>query len=891
MAEQQKKKDAAAADKKRAEQQKPGEKGKKKEEEVEMSPEDLALKEEIDLCVVRTKDMDAGVQKMALDTLRKEIREATASMTSAPKPLKFLRPHYVELCDFFKASPAGDNKRLLADVLSVLALTMGDASKHECLSFKLQGDVADLESWGHDFVRNLAGEIGEQYNKRVAEEQDVADLMVLVEQIVPFHMQHSAEPDACDLLMEIGQLEKILQYVDVNNPSRYERVCLYLVACASYVPEPEDRTLYHTAATIYRRAGRPALALQLFVKLGDIESIKTIFADCGADGAMRKQLAFILARHGTYATLNAEELAAAGDTDEAEALSAIVSNAKLAEYFGSLATELSISAPKDPDDVFKSAENPRSSLSTTVDSARMNLATTFANAFINVASGKDLIVTKEGSKWLYKNKDHGMMSAAASIGMILMWDIDEGLSQIDKYLYVQDSYIKAGALLGIGIVNCTVRNECDPAFALLQESVESTDSNIRTGALLGLGLAYAGMAREDVMELIIPVVESTSANPEVVGIAALALGMVFVSTANTRLSEVLIGVLLEASKELLNSTYSRFICVGLGLLFLGKGDSAEVALEAAKVLQGSLAEYTLLTIRTCAYAGTCNVLEVQKLLQVCGEHAEEGKEVPPGPNAQGVAVLGIALIAMGEDLGSQMAARSLEHLLQYGDPAVRRAVPLALGLLSVSNPQMSVMDTLSKLSHDSDSEVGLAAIFALGLIGAGTLNSREAGMLQQLAGYYLKDPSIMFMVRLSQGLLHMGKGTMTINPFHSDRLLMSPVAMAGLLAVVHSCLDIKNIILGKSHYLLYTIAVAMYPRTLMTFDENLQQVKTSVRVGQAVDIAGQAGRPKAITGFQTHTTPVLFSHGDRAELASDDYVPLNPTLEGFVILKKSPTAE
>jgi 26S proteasome regulatory subunit N1 len=30
--------------------------------------------------------------------------------------------------------------------------------------------------------------------------------------------------------------------------------------------------------------------------------------------------------------------------------------------------------------------------------------------------------------------------------------------------------------------------------------------------------------------------------------------------------------------------------------------------------------------------------------------------------------MGIALIAMGEPLGSQMASRMLEHLLQYGEP-------------------------------------------------------------------------------------------------------------------------------------------------------------------------------------------------------------------------------
>ena len=54
----------------------------------------------------------------------------------------------------------------------------------------------------------------------------------------------------------------------------------------------------------------------------------------------------------------------------------------------------------------------------------------------------------------------------------------------------------------------------------------------------------------------------------------------------------------------------------------------------------------------------------------------------------------------------------------------------------------------------------------------------------------------------------------------------------------------------------------MQPRMLVTFDEKLQSLPVSVRVGQAVDVVGAAGRPKTITGFQTHTTPVLLAHGE-----------------------------
>ena len=70
-----------------------------------------------------------------------------------------------------------------------------------------------------------------------------------------------------------------------------------------------------------------------------------------------------------------------------------------------------------------------------------------------------------------------------------------------------------------------------------------------------------------------------------------------------------------------------------------------------------------------------------------------------------------------------------------------------------------------------------------------------------------------------QGLLHMGKGLMTLSLQYSDRLLSSPAALAGILAVLHACLDFKGTLLGKYHYLLNLLAPAMQPRMLVTLDK------------------------------------------------------------------------
>jgi hypothetical protein len=99
---------------------------------------------------------------------------------------------------------------------------------------------------------------------------------------------------------------------------------------------------------------------------------------------------------------------------------------------------------------------------------------------------------------------------------------------------------------------------------------------------------------------------------------------------------------------------------------------------------------------------------------------------------QSVAVLGIALIAMTEDIGIQMVLRAFDRLLQYGEQNIRKAVPLAIALLCAGNPEITVMDILSKLSHDHDAEVAQGAIFALGMIGVGTNNSRFVGSFESV---------------------------------------------------------------------------------------------------------------------------------------------------------------
>jgi 26S proteasome regulatory subunit N1 len=146
---------------------------------------------------------------------------------------------------------------------------------------------------------------------------------------------------------------------------------------------------------------------------------------------------------------------------------------------------------------------------------------------------------------------------------------------------------------------------------------------------------------------------------------------------------------------------------------------------------------------------------ISEHIEVEKQKEEEAKE-PAEPEAadknanphQSAAVLAVALIAFGEEIGTDMAKRQMAYMLQYGEPMIKQTVPLALALLGITKPDNALMDQLTKLAYDADGEVSLNAILSMGLIWSGTNNSRLAANLRSLASYN-KDPNNLFMVRIA----------------------------------------------------------------------------------------------------------------------------------------------
>jgi 26S proteasome regulatory subunit N1 len=472
--------------------------------------------------------------------------------------------------------------------------------------------------------------------------------------------------------------------------------------------------------------------------------------------------------------------------------------------------------------------------------------------------------------------------------MLLLWDLDEGLAQIDKYMDRRENTIVAGAFMALGLTNSGITNENDPVQAILIDKLETCrEESLKIGALMGLSFTYAGSARADLLDVITPIILDSGNSTRLQAVAALTIGMIFVGTCDSDVSTSILQTLMDKEEDQLNDPFTRMFALGLGLLFLGQQAKSEASMEVCQLINNKkFVAFLELVVETCAYAGSGNVLKVQKMLHLCAEHKKEDKD----SIHQIAAVIGVALIAFGETIGTDMCLRTMNHLLQYGEPTIRKTVPLAIGLLRVSNPDVKTLDLLNKLAYDSDAEVAMSAIFALGLVGAGTNNSKLAGNLRFLATYYQGEASQnqLFLVRISQGLVHMGKGLLGLNPFHSDKFLFSNVSLAGLMATIFAATDMSTFFCGQHHYFLYYLTLSMYPRMLITLNEKLEPHKCGVRVGNAIDTVGQAGKPRRITGFQTHETPVLIGHGERAEFDSEEFISTTSVLENFIIIQANP---
>jgi 26S proteasome regulatory subunit N1 len=118
-----------------------------------------------------------------------------------------------------------------------------------------------------------------------------------------------------------------------------------------------------------------------------------------------------------------------------------------------------------------------------------------------------------------------------------------------------------------------------------------------------------------VLDLLTPIVQDSKVGIEVAGFAAMALGLVYVGSCNEDVAQSIVLALMNRSEAELGEPLARFLCLGLSLLYLGKQDAVDATMEVAKTFHEKISKYCQVTLDSCAYAGTGNVLKV--LLCIC----------------------------------------------------------------------------------------------------------------------------------------------------------------------------------------------------------------------------------------------------------------------------------
>lgn len=188
-------------------------KNEKKVVEEVLSEEDQAMKDRIDNYITALLDptSQASVVAQSIELMKKEVKESTTTMTSVPKPFKFIKTHYAPLVKHYAAVKATAGREVimkLADIMSILAMSYSDVPQ-ESLRYLLESSREEVCEWGYGYMSHLSGEIGVEYQKRVAERQDTSELVALVTRLAPKLIETNAESEAVDLLLEVDQLSLI----------------------------------------------------------------------------------------------------------------------------------------------------------------------------------------------------------------------------------------------------------------------------------------------------------------------------------------------------------------------------------------------------------------------------------------------------------------------------------------------------------------------------------------------------------------------------------------------------------------------------------------------------------------------------------------------------------
>lgn len=843
----------------------------------------------MDTIIELIHNTDTEVQKEALNKL------LAIAQRSDLISLKSLIENKTTLTEIYNShSMSEENKRVLADILSSVYMLSDERTG---LAYRKLGNVIDIGSFGHQFVKKVLGTI----NK----ETEISETSVkLIIDGLNFLFSHNCEVDAVDFLLELG----LIEYVNYFDNSRAE---LYLLELKSYLDV--DHILFdfyrrkrnwvklftmminlkgtNTADTneymeIQRiandrkkmfniqlrresisheeevRLSFDTLRSAFLYKMTDFYSdLKYVLGVCKESELL--QILFISSRCNIR--IEEEMLIEAGQMTEKAAK--IINNGMLPAINAYLHKDLQVIEPFEIGRFLKGV--PKIDKDVTLKDF---IPVCISNAFVHFGFGYDsLLFTKEHEYNVDLNviceKDiPELMTVISMLGLVKRNKNENAKEYATTYDDLLEtfafssgfSYKKSGALLAYALSQNSYDVE-HSLFALLVDDLNSECSFMNICSLIGIQHLYFDKGLEMACDAIEPLMYNKKI--ETVGISGFTLGSVFCGSMKPELIDLLSVVLVERREESSNAFYLSAV-LGYALLFLGKKDRIspyEEFMKEADVLN---------MVRGFAYLGTGRTDILEELVHYYKEiddkkDIKDTEEIYSDNIRKSVALLSMALISMNDHTSRNMAKSFFINLLATDKTG---STPLPLALLYASEPDTEVIDALGRSINTPNP---ITSILALAIVGAGTNNTRITTLLQQQYAYFKKS-KLSSMLKIAQGIVCLGKGTLTLSPMMFEKNHIDHRSIANLYATCLFFLGDNYPLVEKYGFMFTLLASSINNKFVVSMDTNLDFLNIYIRIGRPVHTNSMAGKKKNLSAVVVHESPVIVQCDERADIYEEE---------------------
>ncbi|EOB13658.1 26S proteasome regulatory subunit rpn1 [Nosema bombycis CQ1] len=736
--------------------------------------------ENLNIIIERLQEKDEGVKISAMNMLIDLIKQSQSGSIDTLNFQHLSEKKNVLLEMTGTISPSLKPK--LFDVVSAISIIGNDK---DILKYRIEGNTIPLSEWGHLYVKKLTGCIIDAKQGKFPDIPFESTLEV-GQLCKEFLFRNNLEFEAIDFLIDIEKICDVVEYVDNHN---YKRIILYLEEMAVF------SDLKNVLNEIYKKMEDHAKfvchAIEQGKKKQAIEYTKNI-----KDPRIRRQILYILAKlHVFYESRDPEERQ-------------ILSN----EHVKTIYKEVVQALELDTKPVTQKRSKYEKDLHKPIHQASFS-PITLTNGFIHMGYEQDTIFFPRDStpapldyEAILNSDIPELVTVLASVGVIGLWNPPKVLELLQEHIFGEISRKKTGSLLALALSSTHIYDDNQTYLSLLTGNLQSNDLIHILPTLLGIQSLYSGTFTNDdpdsntlqnLKEILTPLLFSES--HEIALFTSFVLGSIFVGSADDELVSIFMQMFIE-KEEHADTHFFKLHMLGLALLYYKRPDveCCISELETNYSRHGSILVKGFQFIRS----GDPEVVKNIFADSFTGE---------TDALLESLAILSCSLIGMGDEVAFQMVSRIATSSLLLESSHLKSVLPLCYALLYTSNPQPSVIDVLEKSLNSGDSNVVIPTIFALGVIGGGTVNGRIQKILDQQFSYFYKDPKASSVLKISQGLLSLGKGMGTLSPFFYDKTVLSPKNLIGLFATTLLFLEPLNSPLLNDHpYFFYLPGAGLF---------------------------------------------------------------------------------